>query len=60
MLNAIRASGEFVVGRLENMNGRTELSMKKANGFTPRKVAEVALLHVKGKLPNAEVNHRFM
>jgi hypothetical protein len=58
LLDWFRARGEFSAGCVECLNGKAKLTMKKACGFKSYHVAEVALLHTRGKLPTPQVTHR--
>ena len=59
LLTTFRARGEVSAGPVEGLNGKAKLTRKQASGFKSYKVAAVALLHTRGKVPPPEVTHRF-
>lgn len=59
ILNWFRAKKEFSSGIVEGMNYKIKLTIRKAYGYRTLKVAEVALYHALGQLPEPELAHRF-
>jgi len=59
ILNWFRARGELSAGAVEGFNHKAKLTFRKAHGFRSFPVAEVALLHTLGKLPEPDYIHRF-
>ncbi len=59
LLNYFRARKEFSSGIIEGFNNKAKVTMRKAYGFRTFKVAELALYHVLGKLPEPPLTHSF-
>jgi len=59
LLNWFRAREKFSAGCVESRHGKAKLQLKTACGFKSCHVAEVAVLHILGKLPTPQVTHRF-
>jgi transposase len=59
ILNWFRARKEFNSGIVEGLNYKIKLTIRKAYGFRQPKVAEIALYHTLGHLPEPPVTHRF-
>jgi transposase len=59
ILNWFEAKKEFSSGIVEGMNYKIKLSLKKAYGFRTYKVAEIALYHALGRLPEPKLTHEF-
>ena len=59
ILNWFHARGEISGGAVEGFNHKAKLTFRKAHGFRSFPVAEAALLHTLGKLPEPEDIHRF-
>jgi transposase len=59
ILNWFRARGEVSVGAVEGMNNKVKLVTRKSYGFRTAHVANLALLHTLGHLPELEHTHRF-
>jgi transposase len=59
ILNWFHARGEISGGAVEGFNHKAKLTFRKAHGFRSFPVAETALLHTLGKLPEPKSLHRF-
>lgn len=59
ILNYFRAKKQFSSGIVEGMNLKVNLSIRKAYGFKSFKIAETALYHQLGELPEPEFTHKF-
>jgi transposase len=59
ILNWFRASGEISAGAVEGLNNKAKVTFRKSYGFRTFHVAETALYHTLGKLPEPEDTHRF-
>lgn len=59
ILNWFRANKAISAGVVEGFNNKLKLTTRKAYGFRSYRVAEVALYHALGNLPEPEVAHRF-
>jgi transposase len=59
LLNYFRARKEFSSGIIEGFNNKAKVTMRKAYGFRTFKIAELALYHVLGKLPEPPLAHSF-
>ncbi len=46
-------------GIVEGLNYEIKLTIRKAYGYREPKVAEIAIYHALGKLPEPELTHRF-
>ena len=59
ILNWFKAKKEFNSGIVEGLNYKIKLTIRKAYGYRELKVAEVAIYHALGQLPEPELTHRF-
>ncbi len=59
ILNWFRAKKAISAGVVEGFNNKLKLTTRKAYGFRSYKVAEVALYHTLGGLPEPNFTHRF-
>ena len=59
LLNWFHARGEISAGAVEGFNHKAKLTFRKAHGFRSFTVAEAALYHTLGKLPEPGFIHRF-
>jgi transposase len=59
ILNWFKARKEFNSGIVEGLNYKIKLTIRKAYGYRELKVAEIAIYHALGQLPEPEVAHRF-
>ena len=59
ILNWFRAKKEFNSGIVEGLNYKIKLTIRKAYGYRELKVAEIAIYHALGQLPEPELTHRF-
>lgn len=59
MLNWFKAKKEISSGCVEGLNTNVKLALRKARGFKSYKVAETALYHELGRLPEPKSTHRF-
>jgi transposase len=59
ILNWFRARGQVSSGAVEGLNNKVKLVTRKSYGFRTARVAELALLHNLGQLPEPERTHRF-
>jgi transposase len=59
ILNWFRAKKAISAGVVEGFNNKLKLTTRKAYGFRSYKVAEVALYHALGELPEPNFTHRF-
>lgn len=59
LLNWFRAKKEISSGCVEGLNTNVKLALRKARGFRTYHVAEIALYHELGRLPEPEFTHRF-
>jgi len=59
LLNWIKARQELFTGATEGLNNKARVVTKRSYGFRTFHVAELALYHTLGKLPEPEVTHRF-
>ncbi len=59
LLNWFRAKKEISCGCVEGLNANVKLAIRKARGFKSYAVAETALYHELGRLPEPEFTHRF-
>ena len=58
ILNWFRAKKEINNGITEGLNLNIKLAMRKARGFRSFRIAEIALYHQLGKLPEPQFQHR--
>jgi transposase len=59
ILNWFKARRMISAGAVEGLNNKAKLTTRKAYGFKSPRVAEIALYHALGKLPEPESTHRF-
>ncbi len=59
ILNYFRARKQFSSGVVEGLNNKAKVTMRKSYGFRTFRIAELALYHALGKLPEPELSHRF-
>jgi transposase len=59
ILNWFRARGLVSAGTVEGFNNKVKLVTRKSYGFRTAYVAQLAMLHVLGQLPEPERTHRF-
>lgn len=59
LLNWFRAKKEISSGVVEGLNTNVKLALRKARGFKSYKVAETALYHELGRLPEPQFTHSF-
>jgi len=59
ILNWFRARNKFSAGIVQGLNYKIKLTIRKAYGYRELKVAEIALYHALGRLPEPELTHRF-
>jgi transposase len=59
LLNWFRAKKEISSGCVEGLNTNVKLALRKARGFKSYEVAETALYHELGRLPEPQFTHRF-
>lgn len=59
ILNYFRARKLLSSGVVEGLNNKAKVTMRKSYGFRTFRIAEIALYHSLGKLPEPQVAHRF-
>ena len=59
ILNWFKMRGRLSNGIVEGFNNKAKLTIKKSYGFKSYEIAELALYHVLGNLPEPELTHRF-
>jgi transposase len=59
ILNYFRARKEFSSGVIEGLNNKAKVTMRRSYGFRTFRVAELALYHSLGKLPEPDLTHSF-
>ena len=59
ILNWYKAKGAISQAAVEGMNYKSKLTIRKAYGFRTFRIAEIALYHTLGKLPEPNFTHRF-
>lgn len=59
ILNWFKAKKEFNSGIVEGLNYKIKLTIRKAYGYRELEVAEIAIYHALGQLPEPELTHRF-
>lgn len=59
ILNWFKAKKEFNSGIVEGLNYKIKLTIRKAYGYRELKVAEIAIYHALGQLPEPVLAHRF-
>jgi len=56
---SFKAKKEFNSGIVEGLNYKIKLTLRKAYGYRELKVAEIAIYHALGNLPEPILTHRF-
>jgi transposase len=59
ILNYFRAKKEFSSGVIEGLNNKAKVTIRKSYGFRTFRIAELALYHGLGKLPEPKMTHQF-
>lgn len=59
ILNWFAAQKEFSAGIVEGLNYKIKLTLRKAYGYRSLEVAEIALYHALGRLPEPILTHEF-
>jgi transposase len=59
ILNWFKAKGTLSSGKVEGLNNKVKLTMRKSYGFRTQKTITLALYHSLGALPEPEFTHRF-
>jgi transposase len=59
LLNYFRARKQLSSGVVEGMNNKAKVTMRKSYGFRTFRIAQIALYHALGKLPEPQLTHRF-
>jgi len=59
ILNYFRAKKMFSSGIVEGLNNKAKVTMRKAYGFRTFRIAEIALYHALGNLPEPKLAHIF-
>jgi len=59
LLNYFKAKKAFSSGRVEGMNNKAKVTMRKSYGFRTFRITELALYHALGRLPEPELTHEF-
>jgi transposase len=59
VLNYFRARKMFSSGIVEGLNNKAKVTMRKSYGFRTFRIAEIALYHTLGNLPEPQVTHGF-
>jgi transposase len=59
ILNWFKAKKEFNSGIVEGLNYKIKLTLRKAYGYRSLEVAEIALYHALGRLPEPNLTHEF-
>jgi len=59
LMNWFKAKKEISCGVVEGLNTNVKLAIRKARGFKSYEVAETALYHELGRLPEPQFAHRF-
>jgi transposase len=59
LLNWFKAKKEISCGVVEGLNTNVKLALRKARGFKSYEIAETALYHELGRLPEPKLAHRF-
>jgi transposase len=59
ILNWFKAKKEFNSGVVEGLNYKIKLTLRKAYGYRSLEVAEIALYHALGHLPEPNLTHEF-
>jgi transposase len=59
LLNYFKAKKKLSSGRVEGLNNKAKVTMRKSYGFRTFRVLELALYHSLGKLPEPVLTHEF-
>jgi transposase len=59
ILNYFHARKMFSSGIVEGLNNKAKVTMRKSYGFRTFRIAEIALYHTLGNLPEPQLTHRF-
>ncbi len=59
ILNWFVAKGTISAGKVEGLNNKVKLTMRKSYGFRTVETITLALYHTLGALPEPEFTHRF-
>ena len=59
ILNWFVAKGTISAGKVEGLNNKVKLTMRKSYGFRTEETITLALYHTLGALPEPEFTHRF-
>jgi len=59
LLNWFEARGTISAGVVEGFNNKAKLTMRKSYGFRSERIAQLALYHSLGALPEPEFTHEF-
>jgi transposase len=59
ILNYFRAKKQFSSGVIEGLNNKAKVTIRKSYGFRTFRIAELALYHALGKLPEPKLTHKF-
>lgn len=59
IFNWFEAKGEISAGAVEGLNNKVKLTMRRSYGWRGENVAQVALYHALGRLPEPAPTHRF-
>ena len=59
ILNYFRARKMFSSGIVEGLNNKAKVTMRKSYGFRTFRIAEIALYHTLGNLPEPQLTHKF-
>jgi transposase len=59
LLNYFRAKKQLSSGVIEGINNKAKVTMRKSYGFRTFRIAQIALYHALGKLPEPQLTHRF-
>jgi len=59
ILNWFKAKGTISAGKVEGLNNKVKLTMRKSYGFRTEEAITLALYHNLGALPELELTHRF-
>ena len=60
ILNWFKAKKEFNSGIVEGLNYKIKLTLRKAYGYRELKVAEIAIYHALGQLPEPELTPQIL
>jgi len=59
LLDYFRAQKQFSSGVIEGLNNKAKVTLRKSYGYRTFRIAELALYHVPGRLPERKLAHRF-